>query len=193
MRAASCLTTVLSLLLLSCTASFAFPPAPSAVSTLEGLVVGIAEGDQLTVNSYGTEIRVRLYGIASPQPAKIDKLTGWSKPGQPFAEEAYRALSIKVLHQQVKVEIRQTLVFKTDPRQVAVGVVYLDGRNINLEMVAEGWAWAFRRLASRVDFPDYAGAERRARVRRSGLWSQDNPQPPWEFKPKLIINPRRSG
>lgn len=157
------------------------------VNILEGLVVGVSEGDRLTVNSFGTEISVRLYGVAAPQTAKIDKFTGWYKAGQPYADDAFRALSIKVLHQQVKVEIRNTLVLKSDPTQVALGVVYLDGRNINLEMLNEGWVWAYKRLLNRVDHVHYMGFERMARARKSGLWIQENPQPPWEFKPHMKL------
>ncbi|TGU72390.1 nuclease [Geomonas terrae] len=159
---------------------------------IEGLVVGVSEGDRITVNSFGTEIPVRLYGIAAPQTAKIDKFTGWYKPGQPYAEDAFRALSIKVLHQMVKIEVKQTLLFKTQPNQIAVAVVYLDGRNINLEMLHEGWAWAYRRLLSRADHPQFFSEERMARARRNGLWIQENPQAPWEFKPQVKIKAKQS-
>jgi micrococcal nuclease len=165
-------------------------PKKAPTNTLEGLVVGLAEGDQITVNSFGTEIKVRLYGIAAPQTAKVDKFSGWSKAGQPYAEEAFRALSIKVLHQQVKVDIRRTLVFKDDTKQLALAVVYLDGRNINLEMVTDGWAWAYRKLADKSDFNEYLAAEKKARAKRHGLWNQGIPQPPWEFMPQLRINPK---
>jgi len=166
------------------------PAGPASV--LEGLVVGISEGDLITVNSSGNEIKVRLYGIAAPQTAKVDKFTGWSKPGQPYADEAFRALSTKVLHQMVKVDIRRTVALQQDreQRQFALAVVYQDGRNINLEMVAEGWAWAYKKLVTGSDFHAYLFAERRARARKLGLWSQQSPQPPWEYQPKLRINPR---
>lgn len=167
-------------------------PAPHHVSVLEGLVVGVAEGDRITVNSFGTEIPIRLYGIAAPQTAKVDKFTGWYKPGQPYAEDAFRALSIKVLHQQVKVEIRSSLLSRTEPTQSAVAVVYLDGRNVNLEMLGDGWAWADRRLLSRGDHPRYLTAERIARNRKRGLWAQENPQPPWNFKPQLKIRAKQN-
>ena len=156
-------------------------------------MVGVSEGDRLTVNSFGTEINVQLYGLAAPQTAKVDKFTGWSKAGQPYAEEAFRALSIKVLHEQVKIEIRRTLVFKNDTKQVALAVVHLDGRNINLEMVADGWGWADKRSASKRDFPVYLAAQKAARAKRIGLWNQGIPQPPWEFKPQLKINIKQHG
>ena len=193
MKAGHCLIALLSCvwLLLPGPASAREKQAP--ISTLEGLVVGLSEGDQITVNSFGTEIKVRLYGIAAPQTAKVDKFSGWSKAGQPYAEEAFRALSIKVLHQQVKVEIRNTLVSKDDTKQLALAVVYLDGRNINLEMVADGWAWAYKKLASKEDFGKYQAAEKQARARRTGLWMQGIPQAPWEFLPELKIKPKQHG
>jgi micrococcal nuclease len=166
--------------------------AGNDVVILDGLVVGVAEGDRLTVNSYGNEIRVRLYGVAAPQTAKIDNFSGLYRPGQPYADDAFRALSSKVLHQQVKVEIRRTLVAKKDdPKQVALAVVFLDGRNINLEMISEGWGWAYRKFASRMDAAHYAAVERMARSKKVGLWLQDNPQPPWCFKPQVLMRMRR--
>lgn len=186
------------LFLLSCALPVLAQPLPHpqphpqlpATTVLEGFVVGISEGDHITVNSFGTEINVRLYGLAAPQTAKVDKFTGWSKPGQPYAEEAFRALSTKVLHQHVKIEIRRTVLYHKEEKQFALAVVYLDGRNINLEMVAEGWAWAYRKLVTKPDFHAYAMAERRARIHKLGLWNQDAPQAPWEYQPKLRVIPR---
>jgi len=192
LKAGPCLITLLSCLFLFCSSSESARREP-APSTLEGLVVGVSEGDHITVNSFGTEVNVQLYGISTPQTAQVDKFTGWSKAGQPYADEAFRALSIKVLHQQVKVEIHRTYVFKKDDKQVALAVVYLDGRNINLEMVSDGWAWAYRKWASSADFPVYLAAQKRARAKRIGLWQQGIPQPPWEFRPALRIKPKQHG
>lgn len=182
MRIGRLLTALLSwlCLLLSCPAIVHAETFP----TLEGLVVGVSEGDRIVVNSSGNEIRVKLYGIVPPQGPKIDKVTGLYKQGQPYAEESFRSLSSKVLHQVVKVEIRRMLVFKEEPRHLAVAVVYLDGRNVNMEMLAEGWGWVDRKFMSRIDYIHYSAAERVARSRREGLWLQDRPQPPWEFKPE---------
>lgn len=190
MRTAGCLLALWSSCLLFQAAPVHAEPvstqvAPHHINILEGLVVGVNEGDRLTVNSFGTEIPVRLYGVAAPQTAKIDKFTGWYKPGQPYAEDAFRALSIKVLHQQVKVEIRSTLVSKGEPPQVAVAIIYLGGRNINLEMLNDGWAWIYKPLLNKSDYHKYSSVERLARSKKSGLWLQDNPQPPWDFRPSV--------
>ena len=97
------------------------------------------------------------------------------------------ALSNKVLHKQVRLEI-----MKMDRHQRAVAVVLLDGRNINLEMVAEGWAWAKRNCNKLPADAKYIDAEEQARAKRAGLWSQDNPQPPWEFRKTRKIENRDS-
>lgn len=59
-----------------------------------------------------------------------------------------------------------------------MGIVWLNGKNINKEMVAEGWVWAYRQY---LDWPRasvYIEHEEQARAKRLGLWEQSNPQPP---------------
>ena len=69
-----------------------------------------------------------------------------------------------------------------------VGMVYLDSRNINLEMVKEGLAWAYKEYLQRPYASEYLDAEKEARSKSLGLWQQVNPQPPWEFR-KLMRTP----
>ena len=54
-------------------------------------------------------------------------------------------------------------------------------RNVELEMVVNGWAWVVERYA--FDDEDvYFAAQDDARRNRRGLWSNDDPEPPWDFK-----------
>jgi micrococcal nuclease len=73
----------------------------------QGLVKHVADGDTVTVvTDEGTKLKVRLYGIDAPETAKMNHRTGVvSKPGQPYGNEAYRALESKVLGKRVKVQI----------------------------------------------------------------------------------------
>lgn len=93
------------------------------------------------------------------------------------------ALSNMVLHRQVKLDI-----MKIDHHGRMVAVVYAGSKNINLEMIAEGWAWAAENLKKHSDAQEYFHAEEQARAKRVGLWAQDNPQPPWEFRKSRKIN-----
>ena len=187
MRTGRCLLALLSCLCFMAASRQVFAqPGPEPISILEGLVVGVAEGDRITLNCLGNEIPVRLYGLAAPQTVKIDKYTGWYKTGQPYSADAFRALSTKVLHQKVRVEIRDVVdLAKGDSRGLAIAVVYQDGRNINLEMLSEGWGWVYRKYLHSGDSPEYVAAEKQARSRKNGLWLQENPTAPWHFQPRL--------
>ncbi len=157
--------------------------AASYVGTVDGMVVSVSDGDHITVVNNGKEINVVLYGIDAPVITKIHRGEPWlSKPGQPFAGRAFMALSNKVLHKQVTLE-----VMKIDSQGRMIAVVLAGGRNINLEMVAEGWAWAAQ-TKRKADDPAYQRAEESARSKKAGLWSQDNPIPPWEFRKTRKIN-----
>ena len=161
--------------------------AKSPIGAIEGMVVNVANGDHITVSNNGTEIEVRLYGIHAPVLTKMIRVRPWHfLPGQPFAEKAFIALANKVLHKQVKLE-----VMRKDRHERSVGIVWVDGRNINHEMVAEGWAWARPKNKNQDYDLAYKNAEVAARTKRLGLWVQDNPQPPWEFK-KMIKREEKS-
>ncbi|GAM08262.1 putative endonuclease LCL3 [Geobacter sp. OR-1] len=94
----------------------------------------------------GTKVKIRLYGIDAPETEKSNKKTGHvSKPGQPYGEEAYQALKKKIDRQKVKFE-----VMDIDRYKRAVSILRLDNRNINSEMVREGFAWAYRQYLDRT-------------------------------------------
>jgi endonuclease YncB( thermonuclease family) len=133
------------------------------------------------VTNEGTKLRVRLYGIDAPETVKMNRRTGIvSKPGQPYGEEAYRVLESKVLRKRVKGQIMDV-----DRYHRMVAILYLGDRDINREMVSEGYAWAYREYLHGPYASEYIDAEREARSKHLGLWQQMNPQPPWEFRRRL--------
>jgi endonuclease YncB( thermonuclease family) len=58
-------------------------------------------------------------------------------------------------------------------------VILPDGRVLNRELVAGGLAWQYRKYSSD---PVLLGLEEQARASGTGLWSQPNPVPPWDFR-----------
>lgn len=66
-----------------------------------------------------------------------------------------------------------------------LGRVNLDGRDIGLQMVQAGMAWHFKRYESSQP-PDervaYANAEVEARKTKTGLWTDEAPVPPWDYR-----------
>lgn len=128
--------------------------------------------------SLGTKIKVRFFGIYAPETEKSNKRTGHvSKAGQPYGEEAFRALQGKLQRQRVRLEIMDIDRYKR-----SVAIVWVGSRNINKEMIQDGWAWAYRQYLDRPHASEYITAEEQARSKRFGLWHQSNPQPPWEFR-----------
>src|SRR5262245_38545878 len=100
----------------------------AAAEPLSGKVVGITDGDTITVVVNRHTIKVRLAEIDTPER------------GQPWANRAKEALSGKVLGQVVQLQ-----VMDTDRYGRTVAKVYCDGRDINREMVREGNAWVYRK------------------------------------------------
>jgi endonuclease YncB( thermonuclease family) len=171
------------LIIFSIAAIICLPTTPlltrESIRTVDGIVTQVSDGDTVKLETTeGTKLKIRLYGIDAPEMEKINRRTGTvSKLGQPYGEEAYEALKSKMLDSKVKVDI-----IAIDRYKRMVGIVYLDNKNINLEMVKEGWAWAYREYLDRPYASEYLDAEREARNKRTSLWQQPNPQPPWEFR-----------
>ncbi len=66
-----------------------------------------------------------------------------------------------------------------------VGKVLLDGIDVSLEQVKAGLAWHYKKYQHEQSLEDrqlYAEAENKARDERLGLWRENNPNPPWEFR-----------
>ena len=59
-----------------------------------------------------------------------------------------------------------------------LGICFVDGRDINAEMVREGFAWAFVKYSQ-----SYVQQEAEARVARVGIW-QGDAEPAWVYREK---------
>ena len=60
-----------------------------------------------------------------------------------------------------------------------LGTVFVGGKDINLQMVRDGYAHHYKRFDSS---PAYAAAETEARQKRRGLWSDPNPISPEDYR-----------
>jgi micrococcal nuclease len=147
--------------LLAIAASPAFAAKPHY--ELTGRVVAIADGDTLTVlDDSKTQHKIRLSGIDAPEK------------GQPFGTKARENLAAKVFKQGVRVQ-----VIDVDRYRREVGRIYLGDRFINMEMVAEGFAWRYPQYEKPGEF---TVAENDAREHKRGLWADPHAEPPWEWR-----------
>jgi endonuclease YncB( thermonuclease family) len=140
-------------------ASFAAP-----AETLTGKVVGVADGDTITVLVDREQVRVRLAEIDTPER------------GQPWGRRAKQALTGKIAGHVVQVEAKFN-----DRYGRPVGHVRYSGRDINREMVREGHAWVYRQWMRDETLLD---DEAHARAARAGLWGLPESErvPPWEWR-----------
>lgn len=134
----------------------------SAAETLHGQVVGITDGDTLTLLVDRTQIKVRLTEIDTPER------------GQDWGSRARQALAAKVFREDVRVTSSGY-----DRYGRLLGRIWLETRDINREMVSEGHAWAYRRYLTDQTFLDDESA---AKEQGIGLWSISRPVPPWNWR-----------
>ena len=133
--------------------------------TLEGVVTRVADGDTIWVKANGEQgkgVKVRLDRIDAPE----------SK--QDYGFEAKEYLNGRIGGKTVKVEWE-----KKDQFGRILGIVYLEDTDINLEMVATGNAWHYAHFDQT---PEYAEAEKSARAARIGLWADESPINPYDFR-----------
>jgi micrococcal nuclease len=134
-----------------------------AVQSIRGKVVGITDGDTLTVlDTDEKQHKVRLEGIDAPESH------------QAYGTLARKALSAKTFQKDVVVETHGQ-----DKYGRTLGHIFADGHWINRELVQEGWAWHYREYSKSEVLAD---AESEARTSHAGLWKDANPTAPWDFR-----------
>ena len=123
----------------------------------------VHDGDTVTcVDTQGGKHKIRLLGIDAPEAA------------QAWGREASEALARKVAGGRVAVVSRGY-----DQHGRLLGTLWIDDRDINREMVAEGHAWVFGRIAPD---PDLVEAESAARREGRGLWAESHPEEPSHWR-----------
>ena len=63
-----------------------------------------------------------------------------------------------------------------------VAIVYVDGVNLNEQIVKQGYGWVYRQYCKGAFCGDWLQLESAARASHKGLWADANPTPPWEFR-----------
>jgi endonuclease YncB( thermonuclease family) len=139
------------------------PAVAFGAEQFRGKVVGVSDGDTITVMRDRHPEKVRLHGIDAPEK------------GQPFADRARQFTARLAFDQEVTVRASG----RDRYRRWIAEIVLPDGRSLNRELVRAGYAWWYRRYSadSTLGF-----LESQARSDRVGLWAGPNPVPPWEWR-----------
>jgi len=148
------------------------PPSETAARSVgdSGSLSGrarVIDGDTLEISGR----RVRLEGIDAPEMAQTcgRNPSGTWKCGAVAADR----LAALIGRHTVTCESRGN-----DKYGRMLGICFVDGRDINAEMVRQGLAWAFVKYSR-----TYVRQESEARTARVGVW-QGEAAPAWEYREK---------
>ncbi|MDP1666140.1 MAG: thermonuclease family protein [Methylobacter sp.] len=135
----------------------------NAGEILEGRVVGVHDGDTVTLLMAGNQqIKIRLAQIDAPES------------DQAFGQKSKQSLSDMVFNKAIKVD-KDTI----DKYGRTVGTIIVEGMDANREQIKRGMAWAYTQY---LHDQSLIQVEKDAREAKVGLWSDSNPTPPWEYR-----------
>ncbi len=130
--------------------------------TFSAKVIAVMDGDTVMVLRDGQKLKVRLANIDAPEK------------DQAFGKQSRDSLLEMVGKKQVQIDSQAV-----DQYGRIVGLLSVDGTNVNQEQVKRGMAWEYSHYHSDKT---YIALQDRAQQAHRGLWAQANPQPPWQWR-----------
>jgi endonuclease YncB( thermonuclease family) len=144
-------------------------------------VTSVYDGDTIGCQGCGIIFRVRLVGIDAPEKGTK------KRPEQPYAEAARKYLEDLILGKQVTMK-----QIGIDRQNFLLAIVYLEAsqglfsskrRNINLEMIKQGFA-EVAPVRSGLNIGPYKKAQKTAKKSKLNIWSQKDYISPREWRKK---------
>ncbi len=131
---------------------------------ISGKVIRIVDGDTYHLLTEDNQtLKIRMEGIDAPERA------------MPFYRVSKDYLGKLCFGKRVK--LKSTSI---DQYGRHLGFTYLeDGSELCHEMIKAGLAWHYKKYNSDEDL---ANLEIEARKSKKGIWSDNNPMPPWEYR-----------
>ena len=142
-------------------------PKADVVSGLVS-VISVGDGDTIRVISrQGEKVTIRLACIDAPE-------TSQGTSGKWSTQHLKRLIEGKAISLKPQVKDRYGRT---------VAEIYVGNRNINLQMVRDGAAYAYRKYLKQCDRDVYLQAEDAASKRKAGVWGPYKPsQLPWNYR-----------
>ncbi|EEH4986615.1 thermonuclease family protein [Citrobacter koseri] len=132
---------------------------------IQGEVIRVIDGDTIEVLQNKTRVRVRLLNIDAPEKK------------QPFGRWSTNQLKALLAGQSVTVSYTQTDRYG----RVLGRVITANGTEANRQQVLKGAAWVYDRYNTDNSLP---ALQREAQTQKRGLWADNQPVPPWEWRHK---------
>lgn len=142
--------------------SLAMAMAMATASVHAEPVIGVQDGDTLTILREDRPLKVRLANVDSPERR------------QEFGQRAKQSLSDMCFRKDAMVRI-----LTTDRYGRAVALVSCDGTDVNRAQVERGMAWVYTKYNKDPTLPTLQAV---ALAKRRGLWADENPVAPWEYR-----------
>ncbi len=144
--------------------AFTFFGAVQASDEVSGKVVKVVDGNTFHLEIEEDEyLVVKLCGVDAPEIA------------QAYGEDALAFASQALLNKKVTVTITSR-----DRLGNYLGVVRIGKKKIlNELLLEEGLGW---RMEQCSDYPDWDQIMETSKIQGKGLWSQESPTPPWEYR-----------
>ena len=158
--------------------ALAFLPIAGLAENLTGRVVGVADGDTVTLLTPDkTQHRVRISGIDAPEKA------------QPFGNRSKQNMEHMAKGKEALADCPKTDRYGRKVCRVWVQPEDCPACGLTLDVgyaqISAGLAWWYRAYAREQSAEDrgrYESEENDARLRKRGLWVDDDPEPPWELR-----------
>ncbi len=135
----------------------------SEIRHIKGKVIGIKDGDSIELLVDDEVIIVDFKGVDCPEYK------------QPFGKEATQFTRNLCMGKEVILES----AYENKYKKYLADVILPDGRNLSQEILKAGLGWHRTTLSKKADL--YA-LEQQARKQKIGLWIQENPESPWEYR-----------
>jgi len=146
---------------------FIFNNNSANAEKMTGTIDSVIDGDLITITSKGKEVEVRLFGIDTPEKT------------QAFGQSAKNFTGAMASGKEIRVEP----IFK-DPNGKTVAMVFVNGFNLNEQIISQGFGWVCRQYCKESFCADWLKLEANAKASQKGLWADANPIPPWEYRQK---------
>lgn len=150
---------------------FLAQPSSGLALDFTGRVVGVSDGDTITVLHGQERLKLRLSDVDAPE-----------LHGQAFGHAAKKFTSSIVFGKDVLVHAEKMDRYR---RWIAV-VVLPNGLVLNQALVQAGYAWWYRQYSTNKI---YAALEADAKAARRGLWQDPHPIAPWTFRRQKSATP----
>lgn len=155
-------TWILMALVLGCPPNSIAESAADSI-TFKGVVVGVEDGDTLTVRRNKARFTMNVAAVDAPE---LD---------QPYGQEAKRLATALVRNQVVIIR-----AYSGARQGRMIGEVWFkDKRNLGKELVKAGMAWVKR---GAVVTAELNLLEDNAKKVKRGLWASQDPVPPWDWR-----------